>query len=58
MTLDNNISEGIKHVSVLHNIDLIVMATHGRSGIKKLFMGSVAEEVIEAVNCPVLIKKI
>jgi nucleotide-binding universal stress UspA family protein len=34
------------------------MATHGRSGIKKLFMGSVAEEVIEAVNCPVLIKKI
>lgn len=58
LTFENNISEEIKHLADLHKIDLIVMATHGRSGIKKLLMGSIAEEVIEAVNCPILIKKI
>ncbi len=34
--------------------DLIVMATHGRSGIKGLFFGSVAEKVVRSAACPVL----
>ena len=34
--------------------DLIVMATHGRSGIKGLFFGSVAEKVVRSASCPVL----
>jgi len=34
--------------------DLIVMATHGRSGIKGLFFGSVAEKVVRTATCPVL----
>lgn len=34
--------------------DLIVMATHGRSGIKGLFFGSVAEKVVRGATCPVL----
>jgi nucleotide-binding universal stress UspA family protein len=34
--------------------DLIVMATHGRSGIKGLFFGSVAEKVVRSATCPVL----
>lgn len=38
-----------------HEIDLIVLATHGRRGMGKLFFGSVAEEVFRAVSCPVLI---
>lgn len=37
-----------------HNIDLIVMATHGRSGVSHLLMGSVAEKVIRTAPCPVL----
>ena len=37
------------------NIDLIVMASHGRSGIGRLLMGSVAESVMRKANCPVLI---
>jgi nucleotide-binding universal stress UspA family protein len=34
--------------------DLIVMGTHGRSGVKHLFMGSVAERVVRSAPCPVL----
>jgi nucleotide-binding universal stress UspA family protein len=36
------------------NIDLIVMGTHGRGGIDKLFLGSTAEKVIRHASCPVL----
>ncbi|HJZ76056.1 MAG TPA: universal stress protein [Vicinamibacterales bacterium] len=35
-------------------IDLIVMGTHGRSGISHLLMGSVAERVVRTAPCPVL----
>ena len=34
--------------------DLIVMATHGRTGISHFFLGSVAEHVVRASPCPVL----
>ncbi|MFW6126072.1 MAG: universal stress protein [Chloroflexota bacterium] len=34
-------------------IDLVVMATHGRSGIKRWAMGSVAEKVLHAANVPI-----
>jgi nucleotide-binding universal stress UspA family protein len=37
-----------------HNIDLIVVGTHGRRGLSKLVMGSVAEEVFRLATCPVL----
>jgi nucleotide-binding universal stress UspA family protein len=36
------------------NVDLIVMGTHGRSGVAHLLMGSVAEKVLRAAPCPVL----
>lgn len=35
-------------------VDLIVMGTHGRSGAKRFFLGSVAETVIRRASCPVL----
>jgi len=35
-------------------IDLIVMATHGRSGVARLVMGSVADKIIRGAPCPVL----
>jgi nucleotide-binding universal stress UspA family protein len=37
-----------------HDIDLIVMGTHGRRGIDRLLAGSVAEEVVRLSPCPVL----
>lgn len=35
-------------------IDLIIMGTHGRTGIKHVLMGSVAERVVRMAPCPVL----
>jgi nucleotide-binding universal stress UspA family protein len=37
------------------NVDLIVMGTHGRTGLKKLFLGSVAQKVIGHAPCAVLV---
>lgn len=37
-----------------NNIDLIVMGTHGRRGPARMFLGSVAEEVVRHADCPVL----
>jgi nucleotide-binding universal stress UspA family protein len=37
-----------------HDIDVIVMGTHGRGALSHLFMGSVAERVVRLAPCPVL----
>jgi len=37
--------------------DLIVMGTHGRSWLKHLLFGSVAEEVVRLARCPVMVVK-
>jgi nucleotide-binding universal stress UspA family protein len=37
------------------DVDLIVMASHGHSGIVRLLLGSVAEHVLRLADCPVLI---
>lgn len=37
-----------------HEIDLIVIGTHGRTGLAHLFLGSVAENVVRKAPCPVL----
>ncbi len=36
------------------NIDLIVISTHGRTGLKHLVIGSVAENIVRSSSCPVL----
>ena len=40
-----------------NNIDLIVMGTHGRTGLSRVVMGSVAEAVVRKAECPVLALK-
>jgi nucleotide-binding universal stress UspA family protein len=40
-----------------HKVDLIAMATHGRTGLKRFALGSVAEEVVQRVSIPVLLIK-
>lgn len=37
-----------------HDVDLVVMGTHGRRGVRHLMLGSVAEEVMRLAPCPVL----
>jgi len=39
------------------NADLIVLGSHGRTGVERLLMGSVAERVIVLASCPVLVVK-
>jgi nucleotide-binding universal stress UspA family protein len=44
----------IIEVAGAENVDLTVMATHGRTGLSHLMMGSVAERVVRMAPCPVL----
>ena len=37
-----------------HGIDLIVMGTHGRRGLNRVLLGSVAEEVVRSADVPVM----
>jgi hypothetical protein len=37
-----------------HAIDLIVLGTHGRTGVTRALLGSVAERVVRTAECPVL----
>ncbi|HYY67166.1 MAG TPA: universal stress protein, partial [Nitrososphaeraceae archaeon] len=39
------------------SIDLIIVGTRGRSGIKKMLLGSIASELVTYAACPVLVAK-
>lgn len=47
-------SDAIVQYAKSEGADVIVMGTHGRSGLAHLFMGSVAERVVRLAPCPVL----
>jgi len=48
------ISETLLDIVRQNQIDLVVLGTHGRRALKKLFMGSTAEEMFRLAPCPVL----
>ncbi|HEY7540818.1 MAG TPA: universal stress protein [Methylomirabilota bacterium] len=52
--LEGSAHEQIARFARSRHADLIVMGTHGRSGLAKLFLGSVAGRVVAAAPCPVL----
>jgi nucleotide-binding universal stress UspA family protein len=47
-------AEGVLAYATEHDVDLIVMGTHGRRGMGRMLMGSVAEEIVRLGNCPTL----
>lgn len=51
---DGDLWTALQSVSAKQNIDFIVIGTRGRSGIGKLLLGSVAEEILREAGCPVL----
>ena len=50
-------SDGILSFAESNKTDLIVMGSHGRSGFKKVVLGSVASNVVTKAKCPVMIVK-
>lgn len=46
--------EIILYIAKKENFDMIIMSTHGRTGLKKVLIGSVTEHVIHRALCPVL----
>lgn len=54
-TVDRDAAEGILHEARLH--DLVVMSTHGRSGLERLVSGSVAHSLVESCRVSVLVAR-
>jgi nucleotide-binding universal stress UspA family protein len=53
--VDGNPGDEIVDYATKIGADLIVMGTHGRGGLRRLLLGSVAEKVLRAACCPVLV---
>jgi nucleotide-binding universal stress UspA family protein len=49
---EGEISEIVGDFVQKHHIDLLVVGTHGRTGIPKLLLGLVAQEIFHYVRCP------
>ena len=59
ITCQSTVRKGVPHETITDyareiDADLIVLSTHGRSGISHVLMGSVAEKVVRHADCPVL----
>ena len=52
-----NTAEGIVDYAQEKNLELIVIGTRGRSGFKKMLLGSVPSKVVTYAHCPVLVVK-
>ncbi len=60
MDLEALVVQGIPFVEIIstakkNDIDMIVLGSHGRTGITHMMMGSVSEKVVRKAPCPVLI---
>ena len=52
---EKSIAEDIINYAEKNSIDLIVLGTRGRTGLKKTLLGSIASSVVTHAHCPVLI---
>jgi universal stress protein A len=52
--IGNPFTEIIGMAKVL-DVDLIIISTHGRTGLEHMLLGSTAEKIVRHSNCPVLI---
>lgn len=55
-TVERNVTPApaILDYAAEHDVDLIIVGTHGRRGVRRLVLGSVAEDVLRLAKCPVL----
>ncbi|MDH3657392.1 MAG: universal stress protein [Nitrosopumilus sp.] len=54
---DPSVSKGIVNYLNSHKFDLIVIGSHGRTGLNKFILGSVANDVAHKANIPVMVVK-
>jgi nucleotide-binding universal stress UspA family protein len=54
LLLKGTSAEQIVTAAKERNADMIVIGTHGRTGLSRLFMGSVAARIVSTAECPVL----
>jgi nucleotide-binding universal stress UspA family protein len=52
---EGTVHEVIRDYAKEHDVDLVVVGTHGRTGVSKLMYGSVTERVIKTVHTPIII---
>lgn len=52
---DGPVAEAILRAATAQGADLIVMSTHGRSGLRRVVLGSVAERVLQATTLPLVL---
>ena len=52
---EGTVHEVIRDYAREHDVDLVVIGTHGRSGVSKLMYGSVTERVIKTVHTPIIV---
>ena len=62
ITIENEIvirngdpADEICRLTLMEDIDLVITATHGKSGIKRFLIGSVTEKLMKALHCPLLV---
>jgi nucleotide-binding universal stress UspA family protein len=53
-----SLTDEINDIVKEKEIDIVVMGTHGRTGLKRLLMGSIAEDVLRHAACPVFLVKV
>ncbi len=51
---EGEVWDGLSEIIRTQEIDLVIVGTHGRSGVGKLLLGSKAEEILRQAPCPVL----
>jgi len=54
---DPSVSKAITNYVNSHKFDLVVIGSHGRIGLNKMILGSVANSVTQKVKCPVMVVK-
>jgi nucleotide-binding universal stress UspA family protein len=54
LLLDGTPADRIVRAARSHHAEIIVIGTHGRTGLARVFLGSVAERVVGTAPCPVL----
>ncbi|MBN2462133.1 MAG: universal stress protein [Dehalococcoidia bacterium] len=57
VTAYGNVAEEVIKFAEKHKVDLIIISTHGHSGIKRWMLGSVAEKILYGTSTPVLLIK-